>query len=207
MGSPTPTVTNSYYLISSEFPEDSDISVLSVGTSQTIDEFNNFAVKDLLQNYVNDYSSVDQPLLPWVQGENYPFFNTGQECVASISWGDMIFNYNLSAIGENNWSADTDENLVIFNNCSTAVKLRYTAEYSNISGVTGITGTILHEEGDYTYQGENWAMVNSSDMVDNANSRVSALTLSGAPSGVNFSGHTDKDSAIPIGKITMTISN
>ena len=207
MGSPTPTVTNSYYLISSEFPEDSDISVLIVGTSKTVDEFNNFAVKDLLQDYVNNYSSVDQPLLSWVQGKNYPLFNTGQAFTASISWGDMIFNYNLNAIGENNWSADTDENLVIFNNCSTAVKLRYTADYSNISGVTGITGTISHEEGDYTYQGENWAMVNSSDMVDNANSRVSALTLSGAPSGVNFSGHTDKDSAIPIGKITMTISN
>ena len=214
MGNSTSTVSDSYYLISSALPSGSDVTVLTVGTSKTATEFNNFAVKDSLQDYVNNYSTVTQPLLSWVQGENYPLFNIEQEINANISWGDMIFAYNEDGPGDDKWSIDLGQNVVTFNNCSTGLKLRYTANYNNISGVTGITGTIVHEDGDWTYQDINQGvsththpMVNSPDMTYSTNSRATTLTLSGTPSGVDFSGHTDKSSAIPIGNITLTISD
>ena len=176
--------------------------------------FNNFEVKDSLQSYVDSNISLDPSLLSWAQGKDYPIFTTDHTLMVNVSWGDMKFAYKAptSLDPTSGWSIDTDENKITFENHSNGAKLRYNDVYGNVTGVTGTEGLFTHEEGDWTYQGNTWPMVESPDMIESVSSgidksiRNSWLTISGTISGIDLNDYIGKDNAVPIGQITITIS-
>ena len=176
--------------------------------------FNNFEVKDSLQSYVDSNISLDPSLLSWAQGKDYPIFTTDQTLMVNVSWGDMKFAYKTPTSSDptSGWSIDTDENKITFENHSNGAKLRYNDVYGNVTGVTGTEGLFTHEEGDWTYQGNTWPMVESPDMIESVSSgidksiRNSWLTISGTISGIDLNDYIGKDNAVPIGQITITIS-
>ena len=213
-GNFTPTVTHAYYSGASSLPIGDGIAVLTVGAEKTADEFENFAVKDLLQGYVNGNSSVSQPLLSWVQAENNPEFSWDSHLLSvNISWGTMMFENHVNPVSEDKrWTIEDGENVVTFVNKSDGAKLRYTAEFSCSDGVSGVTGEFFHSAGDWTYEDiadefhtYTCPMVNSSEMAG-TNLRTSTLVLSGAPIGIDFSHYTDESNAVQIGTINLTIS-
>ena len=201
------SVTNSYYLSTSTVD---GATPNNRGTSKTATEFSNFAVKDLLQTYVDANTTVSNPLSSWVQAVDKPEFSwDDHELSTTISWGNMTFAYDPE---EGTWSlpeGDEGENIVTFVNGSNGAKLRYNAVFDIATGLSGITGGIAHSAGDVTYQGSTWPMVNSAQMVvssdPNTDRRNTTLTLSGTPSGGNFDRATP-ESPMEIGVIVMTIS-
>lgn len=214
-GNFTPNITYAYYSSVSDLPSGDDIIVFTVGTEKTDNEFKNFAVKDLLQDYVNENSSISQPLSLWVQAENSPEFSWDDHLLSvNVSWGTMIFENHSDPISENKrWTIANGENAIIFINTSTGAKLRYTAEFSCDTDISGITGNFSHSEGDWTYEDivdgihtYTYPMVNSPEMSSGANLRTTTLKLNGIPTGINFSHHTDESNAIQIGIINLTIS-
>ena len=213
-GNFTPTVTYAYYSDASDLPIGDGITVLTVGVEKAADEFKNFAVKDLLQDYVNENSSVSQPLLSWVQAENNPEFGWDSHLLSvNISWGTMIFENHANPVSEDErWTIEDGENVVTFINKSDGAKLRYTAEFSCSDGVSGVTGEFFHSAGDWTYEDVvdevhtyKRPMVNSSEMAG-TNLRTTVLVLSGEPIGIDFSHYTDESNAVQIGTINLTIS-
>ena len=206
------TATDLYYLSTSTITNNTtagtytdNTSSLSGATSKTATEFSNFAVKDLLQNYVNN-SLSSLGLSSWVQTQDKPEFSwDDHELTVNLSWGNLTFAYDPE---EDTWAlpeGDEGENVVAFVNESNGAKLRYNAVFDIASGLSGITGVTTHSSGDVTYQGATWPMVNSSDMTVSTNSRNTTLTISGTPSGGGFD-RTTPSSPMEIGVITMTIS-
>ena len=217
IGQHSGTATNLYYLSTSTITNNTtagtytdNTSTLSGATSKTATEFSNFAVKDLLQTYVDANTTASNPLSSWVQAVDKPEFSwDDHELSTTISWGNMTFAYDPE---EGTWSlpeGDEGENIVTFVNGSNGAKLRYNAVFDIATGLSGITGGIAHSAGDVTYQGSTWPMVNSAQMVvssdPNTDRRNTTLTLSGTPSGGNFD-RTTPESPMEIGVIVMTIS-
>ena len=129
----THNVTNSYYkegCLTAPNPNSADL-----GTSKTAEEFANWAVKDLLQAYVDDHSS--DGLCNWAQGGSYPIFDTGNFENPTVTWnGDFTFSitktwHPQTHTYSGSWQAQQTGDNIVINNPDLKAKLRVTPSFGD----------------------------------------------------------------------------